>query len=1073
MKQKIIGVLFFLCLACSAANLRAERLPIKVYTSADGLGSSFINYLMRDSRGFMWFCTRDGLSRFDGSQFVTYQIGDKASPPGMESIHETRDGSYWVGTTGGLYRFKADAVSQSDKASGGRKVLNAELVSSRRGTVFEDHAGQLWYRANDLYRVREQNGQLELESTRLLEPLKQNKAVTTFQIREAHDGCLWLNTSLGVVRRLPDGRAVLYRHDTDLRLGAASLIVSRDGLVWVVWGDEAFVIKPPPLESLTAFTGTLEQPLTPAAVALARPEQEIRLPEKSDEILRLQLSSETASNRRLFQSSDDHIWLSTGDELLEFDGRQFRLYGTAQGLPRGMAEMAEDMAGNLWIAGQAGLLRLDRRGLTNFDEADGLNSTRIYAISEARDGTLYFANGDFYLSRFDGKRFSTSRPQIASNSRTLWSSRYAFLSSANEWWILTTTKLYRFAAGNLQRPLATYDMQSGLKANEMFQIFEDSHGDIWLSQQPAKAEDFGLYRLKRGEKDFVAFSEADGLPQGRSASSFAEDRYGNLWFGFYEGGLVRFANGRFTHFTTKDGLPSGVIIDLLLDRQGRLWIASVIGGTSRIDEPGASNPTFTSFTIANGLSSNNTRTLTEDQLGNIYVGTVRGVDRVSADTKSVKHFSVSDGLGADFVVDSLCDKSGVLWFATTNGVSRLTPGMDDQYAAPSVWLGGLRIAGVAHAIPELGQREIGMLQLTHSQNNLQLDFFGLDFQAGETLRYQYRLEGADTDWSTPTLLRTVTFANLQPGSYRFLVRAINAQGLTSQSPAAISFRISPPLWLRWWFLILVAALAFALMYSFYRYRLARLREVNAALAEAKRAEENLGKVREERLTELERVRTRIATDLHDDIGASLTQISILSEVAQSVNGSDGSREHLKSIATVSNELVETMSDIVWAINPRKDHLQDLIQRMRRFASDLLSPKGIRFEFDTTSMAPEIPLGANPRREVFLIFKESLANVVKHAAATHVKIDFDFSLHQLILKIADNGNGFDAANLGPSLFSREKGGHGVLSMKKRAAEMSGKFDIRSKAGEGTVVEFQMPLDGSATTQLGGDSGAAAT
>src|SRR4029078_9689065 len=128
--------------------------------------------------------------------------------------------------------------------------------------------------------------------------------------------------------------------------------------------------------------------------------------------------------------------------------------------------------------------------------------------------------------------------------------------------------------------------------------------------------------------------------------------------------------------------------------------------------------------------------------------------------------------------------------------------------------------------------------------------------------------------------RTVTYANLRPGSYRFLVRAVNSAGLVSEKPAVVSFKLLPQIWLRWWFLALVTLIIVILLYSFYRYRLARLREVNAALAEAKRAEEELGKAREERLTELARVRTRIATDLHDDIGASLTQIAILSEVAR-------------------------------------------------------------------------------------------------------------------------------------------------------------------------------------------------
>jgi signal transduction histidine kinase len=313
----------------------------------------------------------------------------------------------------------------------------------------------------------------------------------------------------------------------------------------------------------------------------------------------------------------------------------------------------------------------------------------------------------------------------------------------------------------------------------------------------------------------------------------------------------------------------------------------------------------------------------------------------------------------------------------------------------------------------------------------------------------------------------VTYANLKPGSYRFLVRAMTTDGLVSERPAVVTFKILPPIWQRWWFITLVVIVGLVLLYVFYRYRMARLTEVNAALAEAKRAEEQLGRSREERLVELQKVRTRIATDLHDDIGSSLTQIAILSEVAQQgIKGNGASLEPLKSIANVSNELVETMSDIVWAINPQKDHLQDLIQRMRRFASDLLPAKGIHFDFNVPEFAPEIPLGANARREVFLIFKESLTNAVKHSQATQVTIEFDFSDQFLTLTIRDNGHGFTPLPDGAAIFSDRKGGHGIFSMKKRAAEMNAGFDIVSGDGNGTLVTFKLPLDSNIRNQRAG-------
>ena len=381
--------------------------------------------------------------------------------------------------------------------------------------------------------------------------------------------------------------------------------------------------------------------------------------------------------------------------------------------------------------------------------------------------------------------------------------------------------------------------------------------------------------------------------------------------------------------------------------------------------------------------------------------------------------------------------------------------------APRVLIGGLRIAGVEQAVSDLGNADIEKGELTHTENNLQIEFFGLDFRAGESLRYQYKLEGAaGEDWSAPSEQRTVTFANLSPASYRFLVRAVNSDGVASENPAVVSFKILPPIWARWWFILLCALLAAAVIILLYRYRTARLREINSALSEAHRAEEELRKSREERIVELEKVRSRIATDLHDDIGASLTQIAVLSEVAQTQsNGGNGaSAKPLRLISDVSNELVETMSDIVWAINPAKDHLSDLTQRMRRFASDVLSAKDIGLHFDAPDSGKEIIVNTNLRREVFLIFKESVNNIVKHSGAKQVRIELEISGEDLILKISDGGRGFVSDPPSPTDgFSDETGGNGILSIRRRAAEMNGDLEIVSKIGQGTNVKLRLSLE----------------
>jgi signal transduction histidine kinase/ligand-binding sensor domain-containing protein len=1039
-----------------SASVPAERLPVRIYTSADGLGSSFVSYLMRDSHGFMWFCTRDGLSRFDGSRFVTYQIGDKNSPPGIEQILETRAGIYWIETTGGLYRFDPNAAPSNKTQNTDRPKLNAVLMSADRGTLSEDRSGNLWLGSTALYRLEEKDGKLSQHEVELNLPVNPVTPFGIVTIREGQDESLWIATTWGLVRRLPDGREIFYNINVSRTDAMTAALEDRAGRIWIGGIFGVSILKPEPLDELTQLGDLTVRALDD--VAQPRSQKQEGLPEQPGEIFKYTdvMGSAESDAAHLYETADGHVWISGGDGVIEFDGRTFIPHTTAQGLLKGSGEMAEDTSGNLWLGWSTGLMRLDRHGLTTYDAADGLKSLAILALGENREGKLYVGGAGFFLSQFDGKGFQTIRPPLPPNAGAIWTSNEAFQDHTGEWWFLTNEKLYRFAASPnfnelaQQRPLATYTSRDGLKGNQMFHIFEDSKGDLWVSTRGSTPAQLGLSRWDRATEKFYTFSSAEGFPSGKEPSSFAEDRDGTLWLGFYEGGLVHYANGRFTEFTTADGLPDGVITALHLDRQGRLWMASSLSGLSHLDDSTADHPRFVNYSTDNGLSSNNVRSLTEDFYGNLYAGTARGVDKLSPDLKHIQHYSVREGLTADFVNIAFRDKSGVLWFGTPNGLSRLAPEADHNAAAPPVWLGSLRIAGENHPLPELGVAEISDLELSPTQNNLQIEFFGVDFNAGETLRYQYMLEGADKDWSAPTEQRTVNYANLASGSYRFLVRAVNADGVSSAHPASISLRVWPPFWRRWWFIALAALVFGSIVFALDRYRIARLDE-------RRRAEEALRRTKEERLVELERVRTRIATDLHDDIGSSLTQIVILSEVAQQhVNGTDGPlAEPLTKITTVSNELVEAMSDIVWAINPKKDHLSDLVQRMRRFASDIFAPCQIRFNLHALTADDRLQLGANMRRELFLIFKECVNNIAKHSGCTEADVEFYQEGGSLVLKLSDNGKGFDLAAVSEHARTL-RGGNGLLSMRRRAEELGGTFEMSSSAGEGTSVKLKVPL-----------------
>ena len=293
-----------------------------------------------------------------------------------------------------------------------------------------------------------------------------------------------------------------------------------------------------------------------------------------------------------------------------------------------------------------------------------------------------------------------------------------------------------------------------------------------------------------------------------------------------------------------------------------------------------------------------------------------------------------------------------------------------------------------------------------------------------SLRYQYQLSGVDSGWSALTDQRTVNYASLSPGRYRFLVRAVNPRGLSSEQPASVDFSILPPIWRRWWFVTLAGLVIGSAVYLLYRYSVVQL-------------------------LELERVRTHIATDLHDDIGASLSQIAVLSEVARrQVGGTAPASQPLSTIASTSRELVDSMSDIVWAINPHRDNLADLAQRMRRFASDLFTANDIDFCFNACDPERTVKLDADTRRQVFLIFKESIHNIVRHSACSRVEVDLHMDRHVLALILNDDGKGFDAA--------QACRGHGLTSMTQRAKSLGAVFEVTSQPGRGTIVSLTVPL-----------------
>ncbi len=1051
---KLVGLIFLFGLGL----VSAEQPPIKTYTPNQGLVHERIFQIMRDSHGFLWFGTNDGLSRFDGQNFVNYTAADGLAHTRIVDILESRDGTYWVATLGGLSSFVPSRDSLPFLHSNSNQQLftnhvvygdkNANVIAS----LLEDRARQLWIGTQaGLYRLNRN----ATDPAKRFEPIPigyPNKSDNLFEVdlmSEDREGSLWLGSLFGLSRRLPDGRFVHYSVMPSEGIDSIRAIAEdREGRLWIGHQSGLMVYKPEPAAMAT-----------PGFIALEKIARQHSAPNLQDGNLILPNTMgearwytnadgmEDQRARAIHITTDGHVWIgSFAGGLAEFDGQKFRNLTTGQGISRLITALSEDSAGNLWVGARVGgVTKIARSGFLTYRSADGLGSTDVFSIFADRDNRVIVFNNDWSVNQFDGTRFTSIKPNLPEKVKgSSTGNRPMIQAHDGEWWVATGEGLFRFPAVERfedlakVKPKAAYFEKDGLASNNISRMMEDSRGDLWISSYTPPLT---LTRWERATAKFYRYSESDGIPANNWPHVMAEDRAGNVWMGLHYGELMRIRNGRFEVFHHADGVPKGLMTGIYCDSAGRLWVGAEGGGVLRVENPAADKPAFKVYRINEGLSSNNVHCFTEDRWGRIYMGTSRGVDRLDLANERIKQFTAGDGLSSGEVVAAFADRDGTLWFGTREGLSRLQPEQaDSQTAPPPVFISKVSAGGKPQPVPELGLREVRGLEFEPGQGQMQIEFFGFSFDTGAGLRYQYKFEGADHDWSQASHQRTVT-ASLAPGSYRFLVRAVNTSGQVSDEPAIVNFRILPPFYRRWWFTAMVVAVAGVIGYFAYRQRISRLLEI-------------------------ERVRTRIATDLHDDIGASLSRVAILSEVVKQqeqhssrLNGQNArSVQMLTEIADSARGLVDSMSDIVWSIDPRRDDLGQVITRTRQFAADVLDAQGISWQFITSADIEKIKLDPEQRRHLFLIFKESLNNIARHAGAKTVSMNLSTAHNRLQAEIADDGAGFtpQPAGANVAVLPKSRGGNGVGNMKARAVELGGELKIDSAPGKGTRLTLSLPL-----------------
>jgi signal transduction histidine kinase/streptogramin lyase len=997
------------------------------YTSHDGLAHDRVLRIVRDSRGFLWFCTGEGLSRFDGQRFRTFGVAEGLPAAFVSDLLESRDGSYWVATDRGVARFRPEApVGPRPFTVVG---VGADPPSSRVNRLAQGAGGELWAATSGgLFRLEGDDGRFLPVPLGL--PGVPDRAVRVWALAPAPDGMVWVGHDHGLSRVSGAGAAL--EHFTIQPTPAGDnvwdLRLDRGGRLWIAHERTITAAVP----STSGPGGSPRPPWTRLREGrdAVQADGSLRVPREHGEAVRYGPAQGliTVAAGALLEAADGTLWIGNKG-LSAFDGRRIRSYTAAHGLPdSAVISLAEDRDGAIWVGTRArGAVKLSKYDIESRSLSNAPGDEGVTSFFEDAAGAVYAVSPAGRLRRFDrqGRMASLELPVPRALRAPVPLARPEVLRGRDGgWWIATAAGLVRVAAMPADRlarasPLAVYTTRHGLGSDAIGLLHEDREDNVWIGHSREAARPLSRWSPATGA--FLAYGADEGLPAHDTVTAIVEDGTGRLFVALAEGVVARRDAERFTALAGLDPAVTGGVLDLLFDSEGRLWIATARSGLRRVSDPAGPAPRIDAFTAAEGLASDAVRALVDDRFGRVYALTSRGIDCLDArELRRLRRFTTAHGVRNYFFQAAFRDSRGVLWLGSREGLTRLVPERWEPLPPPLALVEELQVSGVRVPVSEVGQREVGPLRLDYHQNSFQIDFLALDF-GGDATRFRHRLDGLDGEWSAPSLDHTVHYGRLAPGDYRFRVKADAADA----TEAEVRFRIEPPLWAKAWFRAAAVLAGIALAAAAYRAHVSRL------LA-------------------LERVRARIAADLHDDLGATVSRMAVLSEVArrQVASAPREAVRLLEEIGASARALLDTTTDIVWAIDPRRDDAASLVARVREFGAGLLEPKGIAWEFHASPEAEALRLDPEQRRQLLLIFKESLHNIARHARCAAAAVSISTRDGRLRAEIRDDGCGFEA--------DPAETGHGLVSMRARAVRLGGELRIDSRPGEGTRLVLDVPL-----------------
>jgi ligand-binding sensor domain-containing protein/two-component sensor histidine kinase len=1011
----------------STAQENTPRLRFELINADHGLSVGTMTGMLKDRRGFLWFISSNGINRFDGYEFKVFR-SDPADhttiSPGMAiNCAEDQKGNIWIAcdipwglnsynpNTGKFTRYNEDPFYKKHFPE--RRVWR--ILFDKKNVLWMCVEGQgvfSWDQETNAVRhyKHDPNDPFSLADNNTWDCDMDSSGNIYFCTPDNID---MLNVRTGKFRHFPLNLKIKRRADNtwDLQIE----IDSKNNL-WVT--------TPEGLKKMDPLTGQL--------TAFVH----------SDSFN--SISGDKISAVK--ETPDGKIWINTSTGLNVYDPRanKFSLYKSSASDPYSISNfqwgLCYDNSGVMWIPGTTSLNKVNLIPVKFHSEWNWPNS-----IFQDRDGKILVAD-HYTVYVFDPvrRKFTPFLPDnTAKKLLTGRNFQSIFQDRDGVYWFGVDFKhlvsydpntknwrTYQFKHDHHKDSLGVVDILSP--------VYQDRQGKIWFGGVSGACN---YDPTTKKFKSFLVDPKKGSLPINNVYSVF-DPGDGRVWFGseglsYYDAQKDAIIPARFDQNEAARILSRSRISCTYKAGDHVMWIGTQGSGLFLLD---FKTGECRRITTKHGLSSDMVFGIMKDKQGNLWITTGDGLSKYTPpgeqfDEKNNGVFRIynrNDGLPAKpcRMTHPLTSNDGTMYFVVDGGYNGLVffnpDSLEDNPFRPPVFVTDFKLfnksvlPGDSTAVLRSTIESTKEIILSYKQNVISFTFSALSFVHPENNKYAYKLDGFDKEWIfTDASKRFANYTNLDPGEYTFLVKASNNDGVWNETPTSIYLVIKPPFWQTWWFRSLVVMILVALAYGIYRYRLSQL-------------------------IRLQNIRNKISSDLHDDIGSTLNSISVYSEVAIQ---EPSKHEHaLRMIGESSRKIIDSMSDIVWTINPGNDSFEEIILRMRSLAFNLLRTKNIEFTFRAAEELNELRLSMEDRRNLFLIFKECINNLVKYAEATSVNIQLEYTDKKIRLLISDNGKGFDA--------TQPSNGNGLKSMKRRAKEMKASLKIESVTGSGTSIELIM-------------------